>query len=281
MGVALSGVILGLGTFYAREMHAPAEPQIVLDIGPRPETVATNSQINTLLADVKELMGALKQTQHALAEAQMRIAALEQENKSLRDGSMTVANAAPAPDLNPAPQGTPPAAPAVPPTAEPVDKADPPKSSESAPIADGMGGPLVPIPAQLTARGPRACWMRNGSMVSTYRIIIRDDGFSLRPTWQDDGSGRWPEEFGPTMTSFRGKPVTAHAVLSRADFQKTMTPYYYYGRKQDTQCRFLVTVTNATTSPEAWTEGLELVERYFFKKIRGARAEEIALKADP
>jgi hypothetical protein len=279
MGVALSGIILGLGTFYAREMRTPAEPQIVLDIGPRPETVATNSQINTLLADVTELMGALKQTQHALAEAQMRIATLEQENKSLRDGSMTVASAAPAP-ITTAP-GTNAAAPAAPPTVEPVDKVDPSMPNDSTPVTDGMGGPLIPIPAQMTARGPRACWMRNGSMVSTYRIIIRDDGFTLRPTWQDNGSGRWPEEFGPTMTSFRGKPVAAHAVLSRADFQKTMTPYYYYGKKQDTQCRFLVTVTNATTKPEAWTEGLELVERYFFKKIRGPRAEEIALKTEP
>ena len=275
LGVLLSGLIVGLGTFYGQELHHAREAQIVLDIGPRPSAVAGNSQLNTLLADVKELMGALKQTQSALQEAQARIVALEQENKTLREAALTVASATPALSAATAalpPQGLPPV------EASSASSAPAP----AVPVQDGMGGPLVPIPVQIrrSGQGPRACWMRGDSMMSTYRITIRDNGFTLSPTWPAEGHGGWPDEFGATMANFRSRPIAPHAELSREEFQKAMRPYYYYGMKQDVHCRFLVTVSNATTTDEAWQAGLEMVERYFFKKIRGGRGEEVALKAE-
>ncbi len=82
------------------------------------------------------------------------------------------------------------------------------------------------------------------------------------------------------MTAFAGKRLSEPVVVSRTEFMRTMRPYYNFGMKQDARCRFLVAVTNETSSREAWEEGLELVDRYFFKKIR-RRPAQVAESAGP
>lgn len=269
LGVVLSGLSLGLGAFYVVELHQPRPIQIVtLDIDLLKGVGSPQSaEIQNLLTDVKELMGALRETQHALADAQTRIAALEQENRTLREAGAQAS----------APQAS----------APPADPATP---SAATPPEQGVGGPLVRAPKPDTVpiaapqsepgRGPRACWMRSGSMIATYRITVRDDGFAFAPAWEDDSEGAWPAEFDQVMEGFRGTPLNAQALVSRADFKKIMRPYFNYGMKQEAHCRFLVSVTNQTSSKEAWQSGLALVERYFFKKIRGKSAGEVALRAE-
>jgi hypothetical protein len=262
LGVILSGLGLGLGAFYLAELRTPRPVQLVtLNIDLHKGAGSPQSaEIQNLLTDVKELMGALHETQHALADAQTRIAALEQENHALREaGAQAAAPAAP-------------------------------NSPSAAAPEEGVGGPLVrapepdalPIAAPQTERrgGPKACWMRAGTMIATYRVAIRDDGFSLAPAWDDGSEGAWPAEFNSVMDGFRGTPLTTQAQLSRADFKKAMRPYFNYGMKQEARCRFLVSVTNETSSQEAWASGLALVERYFFKKVRGGRGETLAMRAD-
>jgi hypothetical protein len=248
LGVVLSGCFLGLGGFYMQDLRGLTTAPIVLDVAPRSESpIALTQQMATLLADVKALSAELRRTQLALTAAQDRIAALEQENSSLREAQV------------------------------PLASNGPPAEAAETPVSDGIGGPFIPVPkpapAAAKASGPRACWMRANTMIATYRIAVRDDGFALSPIW--DGPEGWPEEFGPAMAGFTGKRVAGPVVVSRAEFKKTMRPYYDFGMTQDTRCRFLVAVTNETSSREAWHEGLTLIDRYFFKMIHG-RPDRIA-----
>jgi hypothetical protein len=128
------------------------------------------------------------------------------------------------------------------------------------------------LKAQLTAqpstRTPLeldSCWSREGErMVPVYRIAIKDEGFTVEPSWKDSESG-WPPPFAGKMEPL--KPIAGPRNLTPTEFAAAMTPYYQLGQKPEMNCRFFVDVTDETTNKDSWKSGLGMVERYFYKRL--------------
>lgn len=293
IGSLLSGLLLGLVFSVAFEARAARPQNVILalaDVAPvrlARDSHDTPSYNTALLADLKAMMQQVQEARRSLEAARIEIADLRQENQALREANLSaekkvsaartsglahVTALTPNDDKQDGQQITLPMA-SLPPPPSPIAAMAGDGKAKDDQGGNGQGGPLFPIAAAdsgSTRKGPKACWSRAGSMVSIYRIEIGDEGFVLSPAWDALGAAdsAWPGEFAPIMAKFSAKPITERKTITRPEFMKAMRPYYDFGMSKG-HCRFLVTVSNSTTSDTAWADGLEVVERYFFKKLRG------------